>query len=93
MTKPSSGNAYVLGHSVVDQNNITRRYVGFCPQNSILYDCLTAKEHMKFYGQLKRGKVSVSEIKYNFFVVPKRLKHFEKTLFCNVDLNFIIWFF
>ena len=60
MIKPSSGNAYVLGKSVVDNVKETSQYVGFCPQHSILYDCLSAREHMQFYGHLKAGVEPVS---------------------------------
>ena len=60
MIKPSSGNAYVLGSSVVDDVKATSQYIGFCPQHSILYDCLNAREHMTFYGHLKAGAESVS---------------------------------
>ena len=60
MIKPSSGNAYVLGKSVVDDVKATSQYIGFCPQHSILYDCLSAREHMQFYGHLKAGAESVS---------------------------------
>ena len=60
MIKPSSGNAYVLGKSVVDDVKATSQYIGFCPQHSILYDCLSAREHMKFYGHLKAGVEPVS---------------------------------
>ena len=59
MIKPSSGNAYILGDSVVDNRKITTQSVGICPQHSILYDCLTAREHMHFYGHLKEGSNSV----------------------------------
>ena len=59
MIKPSSGNAYVLGKSVIDDRKDTTKLIGFCPQHSILYDCLTAKEHMTFYGHLKETNKSV----------------------------------
>ena len=58
MIKPSAGNAYILGHSVGEDKNITAKLIGLCPQHSILYDCLTAKEHLKFYGRLKSGNGS-----------------------------------
>lgn len=60
MIKPTSGNAYILGKSVTDDRKSTAKLVGFCPQHSILYDCLTVNEHLKFYGRLKGGYNSVS---------------------------------
>ena len=59
MIKPASGNAYVLGKSVIADRKYTTKLIGFCPQHSILYDCLTAKEHMTFYGHLKETDKSV----------------------------------
>ena len=60
MIKPSSGNAYILGNSVIDDRKSTAKHIGFCPQHSILYDCLTVNEHLKFYGRLKGEYDSVS---------------------------------
>ena len=74
MIKPTSGNAYILGNSVTDDNNITKKFIGFCPQHSILYDCLTAKEHMQFYGCLKVGSNSVSYTKGIYFYLITTLQ-------------------
>ena len=70
MIKPSSGNAYILGNSVIDDRKTTTKYVGFCPQYSILYDCLTVNEHLKFYGRLKGGNNSVSSFKLSITYTP-----------------------
>ncbi|ETP45729.1 hypothetical protein F442_07924 [Phytophthora nicotianae P10297] len=53
MTRPSSGNAWVRGHSVVTDMRRIRRSLGYCPQHSVLYPDLTVKEHLTFYGRLK----------------------------------------
>ena len=70
MIKPSSGNAYILGNSVIDDRKTTTKYVGFCPQHSILYDCLTVNEHLKFYGRLKGGNNSVSSFNLSNTYIP-----------------------
>merc|ERR1712228_608571 len=53
----SSGQAFIHGISIDDQIKC-RRFVGYCPQFDALFDLLTAKEHLKFYGRLKglRGR-------------------------------------
>ena len=48
----SSGQAFIHGISIDDQIKC-RRFVGYCPQFDALFDLLTAKEHLKFYGRLK----------------------------------------
>ena len=53
MIPPTSGDAFIEGYSVVSQTEEVRQSLGVCPQNSILYDVLTATEHMKLVGRLK----------------------------------------
>ena len=87
MIKPSSGNAYVLGKSVIDDRKDTTKLIGFCPQHSILYDCLTAKEHMTFYGHLKETNKSVRC--YSSILFP--LSIFKNC--CNIGMNYMIFLF
>ncbi|XP_066370730.1 ABC transporter A family member 7-like [Miscanthus floridulus] len=51
--KPTSGNAFVRGLSI--QNDMEKIYssMGVCPQNDMLWETLTGREHLQFYGQLK----------------------------------------
>ncbi|KAG7396498.1 hypothetical protein PHYBOEH_002205 [Phytophthora boehmeriae] len=53
MTPPTSGDAWVRGHSVVTGMRLIRRSLGYCPQHSVLYPTLTVKEHLLFYGRIK----------------------------------------
>eukprot|EP01083_Nonionella_stella_P233647 823001_1 len=48
----SAGNAYIHGISIHNLMKV-RRYIGYCPQSHALFDLLTGKEHLKFYGMLK----------------------------------------
>eukprot|EP01083_Nonionella_stella_P193083 713449_1 len=48
----TSGNAFIHGISIENQMKC-RRYIGYCPQFDALFDLLTAKQHLKFYGYLK----------------------------------------
>ncbi|GJM98096.1 hypothetical protein PR202_ga15072 [Eleusine coracana subsp. coracana] len=51
--KPTSGNAFVRGFSI--QNDMEKIYnsMGVCPQNDMLWETLTGREHLRFYGRLK----------------------------------------
>lgn len=52
-TKPTSGNAFVQDFSIhTDMENIYSS-MGVCPQNDMLWEMLTGKEHLQFYGRLK----------------------------------------
>ncbi|WVZ77360.1 hypothetical protein U9M48_025238 [Paspalum notatum var. saurae] len=53
-TKPTSGTAYIDGMDIrTDMNKIYTR-IGVCPQFDLLWETLTGREHLMFYGRLKR---------------------------------------
>ncbi|CAF3930662.1 unnamed protein product [Didymodactylos carnosus] len=49
----SAGNAYVMGHSVLNDINGVRENLGYCPQFDALDNLLTAREHIYFYARLR----------------------------------------
>ncbi|KAM3212246.1 hypothetical protein ACQJBY_065364 [Aegilops geniculata] len=52
-SKPTSGNAFVQDFSIhTDMENIYNS-MGVCPQNDMLWEMLTGREHLQFYGRLK----------------------------------------
>ncbi|XP_055529126.1 phospholipid-transporting ATPase ABCA1-like [Wyeomyia smithii] len=53
MIRPSSGTAIVWGHDIRYDMKRIRNSLGYCPQHNILFDRLTVKEHLYFYGRLK----------------------------------------
>ncbi|PWZ26172.1 hypothetical protein Zm00014a_011819 [Zea mays] len=53
-TKPTSGTAYIDGMDIrTDMSEIYTR-IGVCPQFNLLWETLTGREHLMFYGRLKR---------------------------------------
>eukprot|EP01118_Nematostelium_gracile_P008164 TRINITY_DN2698_c0_g1_i3.p1 TRINITY_DN2698_c0_g1~~TRINITY_DN2698_c0_g1_i3.p1 ORF type:complete len:600 (+),score=136.61 TRINITY_DN2698_c0_g1_i3:37-1800(+) len=54
----SSGTAYINGNNLSDDLDKIRTMMGICPQHDVLWDNLTAKEHLKFYGTIKNLKGS-----------------------------------
>ncbi|XP_066329850.1 ABC transporter A family member 8-like [Miscanthus floridulus] len=53
-TKPTSGTAYIDGLDIrMDMSEIYTR-IGVCPQFNLLWETLTGREHLMFYGRLKR---------------------------------------
>ncbi|CAD6219606.1 unnamed protein product [Miscanthus lutarioriparius] len=56
LIKPTSGTAYVHGMDInMDMGNIYTN-MGVCPQHNLLWETLTGKEHLFFYGRLKNLK-------------------------------------
>jgi len=51
--EPTSGTATIGGLDICDQMDSIYTVMGVCPQDNILWDILTAEEHLYFYGRLK----------------------------------------
>ena len=49
---PTSGRAEVLGHDAVAESRAVRELIGFCPQETVAYEELSALENMLFYAGL-----------------------------------------
>jgi ABC-2 type transport system ATP-binding protein len=49
---PTSGDATVAGHSIVRDSMAVRRTIGVVPQEIALYDALTARENLSFWGRM-----------------------------------------
>ena len=49
---PDSGDALVGGYSIVDEMHKVREVIGVCPQDNILWDFLTVREHMQFFANI-----------------------------------------
>lgn len=50
---PSSGTAVVNGYDIKTSMDGVRSSLALCPQHDVLFDTLTVKEHLWFFGKLK----------------------------------------
>jgi ATP-binding cassette subfamily A (ABC1) protein 3 len=50
---PTSGHAYVNGLDISQKMDEIRRHMGLCPQQDLLFDELTGKEHLLIFGRLR----------------------------------------
>ncbi|KAL4348892.1 hypothetical protein GQ457_17G016910 [Hibiscus cannabinus] len=58
LTKPTSGTAYVQGLDILTSMDTIYTSMGVCPQHDLLWETLTGREHLLFYGRLKNLKGS-----------------------------------
>ena len=58
---PTSGEAMVGGHSIRDDMDEVRQSLGLCPQHNMLFEDLTVREHLVFFGMLKGMTKSAAE--------------------------------
>ncbi|NIS79280.1 MAG: ATP-binding cassette domain-containing protein, partial [Anaerolineales bacterium] len=52
LTRPTEGTATVGGYNIVKDDNEVRKLVGLVSEKIIMYDRLTAKENLWFFGRL-----------------------------------------
>ena len=50
---PTSGDAFICGHSVSNNPEITRRLIGYCPQFDAHFQNMTGREHVELYAAVK----------------------------------------
>ncbi|KAG6587528.1 ABC transporter A family member 7, partial [Cucurbita argyrosperma subsp. sororia] len=53
LTKPSAGTAFVQGLDIRNDMDMIYTNMGVCPQHDLLWEQLTGREHLLFYGRLK----------------------------------------
>ncbi|CAG8489659.1 3135_t:CDS:2, partial [Dentiscutata erythropus] len=53
LTPATNGDALLYGYSVRNDMNQIRKIMGVCPQHDILFNDLTAKEHIELYAGIK----------------------------------------
>ncbi|CAF4498656.1 unnamed protein product [Rotaria socialis] len=58
---PTNGSASIYGRDITTDYDQIRKNVGLCPQEDILFDFMTVREHLQFYGRLK-GNMSSKEL-------------------------------
>ncbi|MCD7455439.1 Phospholipid-transporting ATPase abca7 [Datura stramonium] len=56
LIKPSSGTAYAQGMDIQTEMDMIYTNMGVCPQHDLLWEVLTGREHLLFYGRLKNLK-------------------------------------
>ncbi|KAG2329701.1 hypothetical protein Bca52824_000881 [Brassica carinata] len=58
LVKPTSGTAFVRGLDICKDMDRAYTSMGVCPQHDLLWETLTGREHLLFYGRLKNLKGS-----------------------------------
>ena len=51
--QPTRGSAYIGGYNLQDDLDTVYSMLGVCPQHDLLWEQLSAREHLRFYGRLK----------------------------------------
>lgn len=63
MIMPSDGDCLIGGRSIVREPRAMHHSLGYCPQDSVLFDKLTVSEHIRFFTGIKGMMVSNEDIR------------------------------
>ena len=50
---PTCGNGRIGGYDIVQESDMTRRLIGYCPQFDAIMDLLTPAEHLSLFAALR----------------------------------------
>ena len=59
LSRPTDGTATIGGYDIVKQDNKVRQLIGLVSEKMIMYDRLTAKENLKFFGKLYNLPINI----------------------------------
>jgi ABC-2 type transport system ATP-binding protein len=85
LLKPNDGESFVLGYNSANQTKIMQGLIGYMSQLFTLYNDLTARENIRFYGQtygLSRAELAQREAE---LIEMAGLKGRENTLTANLS--------
>ena len=66
---PTSGSAMINGHSISSSLDKVRESLGLCPQHNMLFEDLTVREHLVFFGMVS---LSCNKIKEKVFSLKQK---------------------
>ena len=74
LLEPTSGDAKVMGKSIVHDMPTIRQNIGICLQHDCLFDLLNVQEHIEFYSMLKNSydKENVIQVMKDVALLEKR---------------------
>ena len=87
LSLPSSGKATVAGFDIYRENEMIKRNIGYMSQKFSLYDDLTVKENMRFYGGIYGKTDSFIRTKISSILDQLHLQNEASTLVRSLPLG------
>ncbi len=87
LSKPSSGNATIAGYDIYKQTEQIKRNIGYMSQNFSLYEDLTVKENIQFFGGIYGLPDKQLKEKSNELIETLGMQSEEKKLVASLPLG------
>ncbi|CDW54523.1 ABC transporter, ATP binding protein [Trichuris trichiura] len=82
---PTEGTVFIYGKDIAENMAAVRQSLGFCPQHNILFDNLTVKEHLQFYGSIKGVDPQIKEREIDALLYDTKLMNKKNELAANLS--------
>ena len=82
---PTSGNAWIAGHSILNEQEQIKEKIGYMPQRFGLYEDLTVLENIEFYADLYDVSAAERKARYDRLLDFSNLAPFKKRLAGNLS--------
>jgi len=87
LSRPSSGQATVAGYDVYREAEKIKRHIGYMSQKFSLYEDLTPRENIHFYGGIYGGSTSFLKRKTSELMEELGMESYANTLVKNIPLG------
>jgi ABC-2 type transport system ATP-binding protein len=87
LSKPDSGNIQVAGYDVNTENEQVKRHIGYMSQKFSLYEDLTIKENIRFFGGIYGMSVKKIKQKSEELLHKLNFEHAANTLIREIPLG------
>ena len=77
---PTTGESFISGYNVKTQFSFARKQIGYCPQFDAIFNLMTVREHLEFYGRIKKIPRNLIEPLIKAQLKSMNLEAYEKKL-------------
>jgi len=86
--QPTSGNAWIAGHSVISDPEGVKRSIGYLPETPPVYPEMTVESYLKFVLELKRVPSSLRKERLDWVLEKCGLKDRRNSIIGNLSKGF-----
>ena len=87
LSRPTAGKAQVAGYDVYRETERIKQHIGYMSQKFSLYEDLTPKENIHFYGGIYGGSLSFLKQKSKELITELGMEAYANTLVKNIPLG------
>lgn len=87
LSRPTAGEAQVAGYDVYRETERIKQHIGYMSQKFSLYEDLTPKENIHFYGGIYGGSLSFLKQKSKELITELGMEAYANTLVKNIPLG------